>query len=244
MGITDPAAPAVHRAATIVDFLMFKGVASPTTLAAELGLSKSSLSDILTTMLADGLIRKRDDGLVIGPLFAELTKGFVGETALMDRFAITWQRQRLLSEHTVSVQTVIGTHSLCVEVRHGAHLLPFTPLPGLRSDVWVGIEGEPVLRCLTAEQVRYTTTTFAAFSPAVEERVDEGRNAWIARHALGRQRIPLVAHTGNLEFNTPLSRGGDMPPAVLTLHLPPHLEGRVSHELRSAFEDFAAPLSS
>lgn len=198
----------------------------------------------MSTMLADDLIQKRDDGFVIGPLFAQLTRGFVGDSNLMDRFAITWQRQRLLSAHTVSVQTILGDRSLCAEVRHGAHLLPFTPHPGLRNDLWHRAEGEPALRCLTAAQVRAGASAFAAFSPPVDEALADAKDAWIERHARGAQRIPLVARTGNLEFNVALSRSEGMPPAVLTLHLPPRLEGHVSLELRTAFEDFAAQLTS
>ncbi len=236
--------PAIHRAAAVLEFLAFNEVATPSTLSGELGIAKSSLSDILSTMLADGLIQKRDDGFVIGPLFGQLTRGFVGDTNLMDRFAVTWQRQRLLSAHTVSVQTIIGAHSICAEVRHGAHLLPFTPRTGLRNDLWHGPEGEPALRCLTAAQLQANSNAFAAFSPPIDAALAEARRLWIERHARGAQRIPFVARTGNLEFNVALSRSETMPPAVLTLHLPPRQEGHVSFELRTAFEDFAALLMS
>lgn len=244
MGMNEPAAaPAVHRAAAILSFLAFRESATPTTLAFELGMAKSSMSDVLGTMLAEGLVQRRDDSFVIGPVFADLARGFVGETDVMDRFAIAWQRQSLLSEHTVSVQAIVGTRSLCTEVRHGAHLLPFTPLPGLRTELWHGAEGEPALRCLSARQIRLAMSAFDALSPVDGRDVAEARSSWIDHHAVGGQHVPLVALTGNLELNAALTRKDALPPAVLTLHLPPHREGDVSVELRTAFQDFAAQLA-
>ena len=237
-------APAVRRAVTVLRFLADQGGASATAIADEFGLAKSSISDLVNTMLDEGLLQKREHQLALGSLFTELTAGLVGDTDMLDRFAIQWQRQRLLAEHTVSVQTIIGTQSLCAEVRLGMHLLPYTPRPGSRTEAWNGSTGEPALRCLAADDVRRTLASFAAFSPTPDAETQRARRAWIDRHARGSQRTPMVANTGNLELSVALTQQETVPPAVLTLHLPPRFEGYVSPKLRTAMEDFAAILTS
>ena len=246
MGVNENSrAPAVRRAVAVLEFLAHQGSASAAAVGDDLGLAKSSMSDLTNTMLADGLIQKRDNLLAIGPLFADLTSGFVADTDLLDRFAIRWQRQRLLSEHTVSVQAIVGSQSLCVEVRLGMHLLPYTPRAGARTDAWNGAVGEPVLRSLTAADLRRTLSTFAAFSPPVTQETDRKRQAWLDRNARGSQRTSLIAGTGNLELSVALSTPDSaVPPAALTLHLPPRLDGHVPGKLRTALEDFATILTT
>ncbi len=224
MGLNQPErAPAVRRAMAVLAYLAQEGPSSAADISKELGLPQSSTSDLVHTMLADGLLRRRQDLFTIGPLITDLAAGFVGDAALLDRFATHWPRHPELSRHTVSIQTILGTQSLCVDVRLGNYLLPFTPRPGSRSDTWKGNLGEPVLTCLTADEARATLTAFGAFTAHGPDRTTA--DSWISLHSRGIQPTPLLAGTGNLELNAALPTGpASSPPTVLTLHLPPEME--------------------
>ncbi len=233
-------APAVKRAVTVLNFLAQQGASTAAAISHELGLAKSSTSDLLNTMLADGLLRKRRDVFSIGPLVTSLAAGFVGDAELLDRFALLWPRQPVLAEHTVTVQAIVGTHNLCVDVRLGRYLLPYTPRPGGRTDLWSGGTGEPVLRSLTAPEVRRALDAFAGFAPAPAA---EAAQVWIDKYARGQQRLPLMSKTGNLELNVALPAvGTGAPPTVLSLQLPPRLEGHIPASLSTALEEFAAAI--
>lgn len=234
-------APAVRRAVAVLNFLAQQGASTATDIAHELDLAKSSTSDLLNTMLADGLLRKRRDVFDIGPLVTSLAAGFVGDADLIDRFVLLWPRQPLLAEHTVSVQAIVGTQNLCVDVRLGRYLLPYTPRPGSRTDLWSGGVGEPVLRSLSAPEVRRTMEAFAGFAPGT--LAGDTAQAWVDKHARGHQPVPLMAKTGNLELNVALASGSSTaPPTVLSLQLPPRLEGHMPPSLWSALEEFAAAM--
>lgn len=242
MGVNQPErAPAVRRAMAVLAYLAQEGASTAADISKELGLPQSSTSDMVNTMLADGLLRRRQDLFAIGPLITDLAAGFVGDAALLDRFATHWPRHPELSRHTVSIQTILGTQSLCVDVRLGGYLLPFTPRPGSRSDTWKGSVGEPVLTCLTPEEAHSTLTAFGAFTAHGPDRT--AAEAWIGQHARGGQPSPLLAKTGNLELNVSLPATAGNPPTVLTLHLPPEL-GDPSGTLAQGLAELASTITA
>ncbi|PPG53573.1 hypothetical protein C5C41_06065 [Rathayibacter sp. AY1E9] len=241
--MTDPTlVPAIRRAMAVVDFVSFAGVASPASISAHLGLAKSSIADIVGTMLDAGLLQKVGDGLITGPAFSRLSSGFIGGSAPIENLRRLWRRHPVLHEHTMSLQTLIGTRNLCVDVDLGIHLLPYNPRPGMRTAVWSDAGGEPVLHSLTAEQILSGVERFRAYSPLAPEALAD-LGAWVEMHATGAQSEPLLSQTGNLEINVALSAGQDPPPSALTLHLPPDLKADFA-SLRTALAQLAARLTS
>lgn len=239
MGLNEPQrAPAVHRAVSVLAFLAQGGPASATEISRDLGLAKSSTSDLIGTMQEAGLLSRRVDDLSIGPLLGALTEGLVGDSGVLERFATHWPRQRTLTDHTVSVQSILGDRNLCMEVRLGRHLLPYTPRAGSRTTVWSEDgTGDAILRALMPADVERTMTAFAGFDETNPD--DQTRHSWLKANAVGRQDEPVIAATSNREFNVQLPHTeGRVPPVLLTLHLPPRLDVDVA-PLRSALHDFA-----
>lgn len=241
MGMTTRGgAPAVSRALMVLETLARRGTVSPAELARELNLAKSSISDLASTMLEEGLAVMHGGELAIGPLLGELTTGFAGDNAILDRFATQWPHQVVLGEHTVSVETFWGAYSLCVDARLGRYLLPYTPRAGSRLDIWNGQNGEPLLRCLAPALVKRTVEMFAAFDGLTSR---EFLFAWVDEHCGEPVLDALPASNGNLQLCVEIAspRAELAPPAALCLHLPPR-PGLSVPDLRSALRDFAATI--
>lgn len=239
--IENGASPAVHRALSVLEVTSRHEHATPGVLAEELGLAKSSVADIVSTMVDQNLLRHHSDGLGIGRFFEELTTATLGSSQVLGRFASRWQRHELLAEHTVTVQSVVGAVSLCLEARHGSHLLPYTPRPGLRTDTWTGAEGEPILRALQVDDVVRSIESFELLGPELSARTRKARDRWIRENSRGGQTHPMLSSTGNLEMNVRLVLPNSAGPSTLTLHLSPqhprHDVGRL-HEALSAFAEW------
>ncbi|GAA1311612.1 IclR family transcriptional regulator [Brachybacterium tyrofermentans] len=236
--IENGASPAVHRALSVLEVTSRHEHTTPGVLAEELGLAKSSVADIVSTMVDQNLLRHHSDGLGIGRLFEELTSATLGSSQVLGRFASRWQRHELLAEHTVTVQSVVGTVSLCLEARHGSHLLPCTPRPGLRTDTWTGAEGEPILRALQVDDVLQSIESFELLGPELSAHTRNTRERWIHENSRGGQTHPMLSSTGNLEMNVRVALPEGAGPTTLTLHLAPqHPRHDVSrlHEALSAF---------
>ncbi|KQQ06051.1 MULTISPECIES: hypothetical protein [unclassified Rathayibacter] len=240
--MTDPTlVPAIRRAVAIVDFVAFVGVATPAAISAHLGLAKSSIADIVGTMLDTGLLQKVGEGLIAGPAFSRLSAGFVGGSAPIENLRRLWQRHPVLHEHTISLQTLIGTRNLCVDVNLGIHLLPYNPRPGMRTTVWNGSGGDPILHSLSADEIISGVERFHAYtSLAPQARADLGD--WVQEHARGAQTELLLSQTGNLEINVALAGSGAPPPSVLTLHLPREMHADFP-SLRTALAQLAGRLA-
>lgn len=239
MGVTaDRAvrAPAVRRAIAVLDALAFERRARASDIVRSVGLPKSSASDLIGTLTAERMIARSGDDLVLGTAFVEMAAGFVGGIATLRRFGIGWERSAELRGHTVTVQSLIGLHSVCVGVRLGPHVLPYTPRAGSRLPLCSGERLEPVARAVGADDLLRSVDRFP-------ER-DGGRED-IARLLAGAQGDPLSpspSSTGNLEIGALVSSGDDRGgPVVATLHLPPAYDGEVA-PLAAALTQFARDL--
>ena len=78
-----------------------------------------------------------------------------------------------------------ASRGMCLEARHGSHLLPYTPRPGLRTDTWTGAEGEPILRALQVDDVLRSIESFELLGPELsahtrkhERTLDSRELAW------------------------------------------------------------------
>lgn len=243
----DARAPAVQRAVRALDVVAHQRRIPPVELGRALDLPKSSVSDLTSTLLEERMLARRGGHLVLGTAFIEMAAGFVGGVATLRRFGIGWERSAVLREHTVTLQSLIGTHSVCVAVRLGARPLPYTPRAGSRQPLWPAAGPEPVLRAVPRAAVVRSLAEFPESSPD-----DAELRAWATGHretddgpdesAEGPLDASGASATGNIELNalvaTGESRGG---PTVVSLHLPPtHTAG--TRELHAALDQFARDL--
>lgn len=225
-----PRAPAVHRAMRLVDALAFERRARPADLARAVGLPKSSASDLIGTLLEERLLARSGEDLVLGRAFLELAAGFVGRSGMLHDFGVGWERSRALREHTVTLQALIGSHNVCVAVRLGSAVLPYTPRAGSRLPLWPDGHPEPVLGVVDPGDVERALAEFP-------EGTTDAPPATRSAPADG----PDLAATGNLELNALVSDGADCGgPVVVTCHLPPGTES--SPRLAAALRAFARDL--
>jgi hypothetical protein len=245
VGINDTGrAPAVRRAAAALEVVARSGHASVAEISRDLNLAKSSASDLLSTMLTERMLTRRGGALVLGELLAELAAGFVGNPNILQRFALYWNKYPPLEEHTLSLQALLGTQNLCVDVRIGRHVLPYTPRAGSRLPVWDGARGEPILAHVSADDADATLRRFRGFNGAVDER--EGIVSWIREHAPSAPAAPspLLSSTGNFELVSLLpDRAPGAPPVAVTLHLPSRAAGTDHIELGVALTRLAHALA-
>lgn len=224
----------------IVDFVALNGRTTASEISDFLGLAKSSISDLVTTMIETGMLDRVRDHLIVGPFFTHLSNGFIGTRAPLEGLQRLWERQPVLHEHTLSVQSLIGHRSLCVDVHVGVHLLPMNPRAGSRAPIWTSAGGEPFLRSLPAADVLHALEVFASFGTLPVDTGDKVRT-WVKTSSQSRQNELLPAATGNIELNVGITQSGGLPSA-LTLHLPPGLLVNVP-VLQQSLAELAADLS-
>ena len=231
-------APAVRRAAAVLNLLAFERRATQGEIVRSAGLAKSSASDLIGTLLEERLVARSGDALVLGTAFVEIAAGFAGDVTVVRRFGPGWERSPLLREHTVSLQALVGTRSVCVCVRLGAHVLPYTPRAGNRLPFAAECGWEPVTRTVPRDDLLRTITRFPEHGSPMEER--ERFDALLGRSDAAEE--PAIASTGNLEVNALVSTGAERgAPVVATLHLPPSYAGDL-FALRAALEGLAGDL--
>lgn len=235
--------PAVHRATAIAQRVSRQEGLDVKKLAEDLSLPKSTVKDVVGTMLEQDILARRHDELVIGSFFADLTTSLLGFTRILDRFAALWQRQPLLSDHTLSIRSIIGREALCLEVRHGRRLLPYSPRAGFRTSTWDGIIGEPALRSLHPVEVEEALDRFELLTWGFDANERTSMTTWIADNCRGSQLTPMLATTGNYETNVSLRGARQVTPLVLTLHLPPSDNWPELEALCAEMTTFAAALT-
>ncbi|MBK0418355.1 helix-turn-helix domain-containing protein [Leucobacter sp. CSA1] len=239
MAVNDSSrAPAVRRAVAALDFLAHIGRASAADVSRDLGLAKSSTADLLATMQAVDLVRKRGDEYELGALASELTAGFVGDPAILDGFAKHWARQPIVNEHTVTIETLLGATALCLDLRIGRYVLPSTPRIGRRIPLWDGAAGSPLLLCMPTEALARTLERFEGFDGSPERTA--AILEWRAREAPRPRAATRLSSRGNIEISLalPVAFAGS-PPVTVTAHLPPESENGVVSAVSAKLEDLA-----
>lgn len=245
-------APGVRRALRLLDALAFERRARPADLARAVGLAKSSASDLISTLLEERMLAREGDDLVLGGFFADMAAGFVGDVTTTRDFVLAWERSPVLREHTVTLQTLIGSHNVCVAVCLGTHVLPYTPRAGSRLPLWTGGGPEPVLRVVPRGDLRRSLERFPDSSSD-----GEALQAWAQERSpvcptqerpdagdVRRANKAVLSSTGNLEFNTQVSTGRErVGPVVVTVHVMPDSAVQYA-SVQAALDDFAAELRS
>lgn len=239
MAVNDSSrAPAVRRAVAALDFLAHIGQASAAEISRDLGLAKSSTADLLATMQAVDFVRRRGDEYELGVLASELTEGFVGDPAILDGFAKHWAKQPIVNEHTVTIETILGATSLCLDLRIGRYVLPSTPRIGRRIPLWDGTNGSPLLRCVPTETLARTLERFEGFEGSPERT--EAILDWKAREAPRPGAATRLSSRGNIEISLALpATFGDSPPVTVTAHLPPESDDAVVSAVSAKLEGLA-----
>ena len=248
MGVNGPdRAPAVRRAVSVLDLITQVGEVTSTDVSRDLMIARSSTSDLITAMLDDGLIRRRDDRLTLGSVWERCAAGFVGGRPVLEHFVSEWDRAKLLNAHTVSVQALLGDQTICLDVRMGRHVLAVTPRPGSRFPVWNGVSGEPILSRLSPQLIENSLAAFSNFCGASRETVQE-IIAFARAHTSINDAIAPVdkASTGNYEMTVAVPGAVDETvPTALTLHLAPDFRVATDVvELSDALHEFASKLST
>lgn len=243
MVVNDPGrSPAVRRAVAALDLVAHTEQANAAEISQYMKLAKSSTSDLVTTMNQQGFLRHTGDDYVLGDIFTELTTGYTGDPGLLSRFATQWDQHPLLHDHTVAVQSVLGTRALCLDARLGRYVLPTTPRAGRIVSLLHDGEGSPLLQLLAREALADTLHRFENYSHTARETA-ETLEWW---DASGGLRPFAVQETGRGDLSVGVSVPPQVhgyPPLVLTAHL---LSGHAYRmdELREALSEFAIAVAA
>ncbi|MCV7424314.1 helix-turn-helix domain-containing protein [Mycobacterium yunnanensis] len=157
MGIGDSRTPAVHRGARILDAVSSGAATTPAALMGLLGLPKSSIADLLTTLEDVGFLTRRPDGtLHTGSRLAELSD----PESLVHRLFRACATPEL-DGHTLSLVRLFGDQILVVDVHPGTLPLPLTPRPGQRADAAECAGAAAILSALTVADAAESVATAA-----------------------------------------------------------------------------------
>jgi DNA-binding IclR family transcriptional regulator len=248
MGMTSAdRAPALRRAVAVLDLIAGRNDVTFSDVSRELMLARSSTSDLIGTMLNDRLIQRHDDGLAFGPLWLRCAAGLVSAGPVLERFVQEWDATPLLNTHTLSVQSLMGDQTMCIDVRMGRQVLSVTPRAGSRYPVWNGEAGEPILMRLSVPSIENSLSTFGGFC-GVNEAVSRDILTWAAQHSTATASTAPInrASTGNYEMSVMIAGdSSETMPTALTLHLPPGSgSGQNTRELSDALHAFALRIGS
>ena len=148
--------PAVARALTLLDRLA-RG-REPMTLArlsSELGLPKSSVHGLCTTLVSFGYLRRQADGtFLIGPRVMGLAEAFVAGTDVAQEFNALWAASGMTPEETVLLSVLSGNEALYVSVRNSARPLGLAFNVGMRLPAYLSGSGKAMLAQLPGDEVR------------------------------------------------------------------------------------------
>jgi DNA-binding IclR family transcriptional regulator len=148
--------PAVSRALTLLERLAdARGPMSLARLAGDLGLPKSSVHGLCSTLVSFGYLRRQPDGtFLIGPRVMGLAEAFVSGTDVAQEFAAIWSDRGDAPEETVVLSVLSGTEALYVAVRNSARPLGLAFNVGMRLPAYLSGSGKVMLAFLPAGEVR------------------------------------------------------------------------------------------
>lgn len=248
MGMTTPErAPAARRAIAVLDLIAGRSDVTWSDVSRDLMLARSSTSDLISTMLNEQLIERHGDSLAFGTVWLRCASAFVSTGPLLERFVREWDTTELLNAHTLSVQSLMGDQTMCVDVRMGRQVLSVTPRAGSRYPVWDGKTGEPILTRLSLQSIESSLSAFGRFCGVDDARSGEIL-AWAKEHSTATTSIAPVekATTGDYEMSVMIpSLLSETIPTAITLHLPAGADNRQNtRALSDALHAFAHRLGS
>ena len=147
--------PAVSRALALLERLALqREPMSLARLASELGLPKSSVHGLCSTLVSFGYLRRQSDGaFLIGPRVMGLAEAFVSGTDVAQEFNALWADRRSAPEETVVLSVLSGGEALYVAVRNSARPLGLAFNVGMRLPAHLSGSGKAMLAQLPADEV-------------------------------------------------------------------------------------------
>lgn len=148
-------APAVRRGAALLRELAAEPAGlSVADLARRLGAPKSSLGDLCSVLIAEGMITRTVDGdLRLGPTIPGLTAGLAGGGTLLQRFEAECARFAAVDDHVVLLATLAGADSVYLAVRGNGRPQPLSLRVGLRLPAWATSTGVALLSTLSDTEI-------------------------------------------------------------------------------------------
>lgn len=148
--------PAIVRAVEVLDAVAAAREAPGVSeLARTLGLSKSSVHGVCTTLVHFGLLdRERGGGFRIGPKSIAWSGAFSERSNLMSAFADLAERFDPLADETVMLSVLDGAEVFYLACRHGTRPLAVNFRVGGRFPAWCTSTGKAMLATLPPREVR------------------------------------------------------------------------------------------
>lgn len=153
---TESLAPAVTRAAAILDLLAENGsaAAGPSELARRLGLPKSSIANICGALAEAGLVRRLGTGFTLGRKLAELGGAYLASVDLVQEFYEACLVLPTGSEETVQLAVLDGTEMTYLARHDGKQPVRLTSQIGRRLPASVTATGKAALASIDEADVR------------------------------------------------------------------------------------------
>ncbi|MGC9221266.1 MAG: IclR family transcriptional regulator [Solirubrobacteraceae bacterium] len=171
-------APAVTRAAAILDVLAEPGVGALglAELARRLRIPKSSVANLCVAMEESGLLRRVNDGYLLGQRLLELGSAYLRSIDEVQDFHDTCRSLRTISHETVLFATLDGVETLYLARHDGSQPIRLASDIGRRLPAGCTALGKAMLAQLDPAVVaeRYgQLTTFPVLTPHSNQSLDE-----------------------------------------------------------------------
>lgn len=150
------AVPSVHKAVQILDTLAAsKEPLSLAEITARLGLPKSSVLALATSLTRTGLVRRVDSGAYqLGTHLVDLAHAYLANIDLTQEFASTWDALAMLPGEGVVLALLDGTDVVYIACRNSDTPLGVTYRIGMRLPANCTATGKALLSTLPDERVR------------------------------------------------------------------------------------------
>jgi len=152
---SDSLAPAVTRAAAILDLLAENGgvAAGPSELARRLGLPKSSIANVCGALADAGLVRRVGTGFALGRRLAELGGAYLATIDLVREFYDACLELEAGSEETIQLAVLDGSEMTYLARHDGRQPVRLTSQIGRRLPASVTATGKAALAALDPAEV-------------------------------------------------------------------------------------------
>lgn len=125
------------------------------TLAQQLALPKSTVHGLCTTLVALGLlIRREDNSFRLGPHVMRWANAFLSRTDLTAEFASLWDDLHVFTNETITLSVLDGREVVYVGCRNSASPLGITFRIGMRLPAVFTATGKAILSAMSEAEVR------------------------------------------------------------------------------------------
>lgn len=141
-----PAAPAVERAARLLDMVAnSEKPLSISVISRELGLPKSSIHGLCNTLVDLGLLGRQSNGFVMGGHVMLWANAFVNKSDMVAEFFRLWQDRAGLTNETATLTILDGADVVYIASQHGSDPLGITFRIGMRLPAAFTATGKAIL---------------------------------------------------------------------------------------------------